>query len=215
MPNLIPKVPATTWVETARDVLVDEGVDAVKVDRIALRLGVSRGGFYHHFADRADLLSRLLCLWQDTVAFVPAGPTPASPQAAIRVLDNLVEHLITEDGYDPRFDMAVRAWGRADPDVAQAVEKADMARLESLARIFRALGCAGQEAKIRARVFYFHQIGYYAIGLSESMQSRRRQLDNYMRILCGEENLLAAQAANGGRASPHSVVGASTTDGCQ
>jgi len=194
MPNLVPKIPATTWVETARDVLVNEGIDAVKVDRIALRLGVSRGGFYHHFTDRADLLARLLRLWQDTVAFVPAGLSPPSPKAAISAIDALVEHLITEDGYDPRFDMAVRAWGHADPDVAQSVEDADAARLERLERIFKALGCKPPEAKIRARVFYFHQIGYYAIGLEESVQSRRRQLDNYLRILCGEENLRAARA---------------------
>ena len=194
MPNLVPKVPATTWVETARDVLVDEGIDAVKVDRIALRLGVSRGGFYHHFADRADLLARLLRLWQDSVVFVPAGPAPAGPKAALVAIDTLVERLITEAGYHPRFDLAVRTWGHADPQVAQAVEAADTARLESLERIFKALGCKGQEAKIRARVFYFHQIGYYAIGVTETTQNRRRQLDSYVRILCGEENLRAAQA---------------------
>jgi AcrR family transcriptional regulator len=194
MPNLVPKVPAITWVETARDVLVDEGIDAVKVDRLALRLGVSRGGFYHHFADRADLLARLLRLWQDSVVFVPAGLAPATPKAALAAIDTLVEHLIAEDGYDPRFDMAVRAWSHADPEVAQAVEDADAERLKRLERLFKALGCQAQETRIRARVFYFHQIGYYAIGLGESTQSRHRQLDSYLRILCGEENLRAAQA---------------------
>ncbi len=192
MPNLVPKVPASTWVETARDVLVEEGIDAVKVDRLASRLGVSRGGFYHHFTDRADLLARLLRLWQDTVAFVPDGLAPATPRAAVDAIDALVEHLITEDGYDPRFDMAVRAWSHADAQVAQAVEAVDTARLERLERLFKALGCKPQEARIRARVFYFHQIGYYAIGLQETVQVRRRQLDNYVQILCGEENLRAA-----------------------
>ena len=198
MPNLVPKVPAATWVETARDVLIDEGIDAVKVDRIALRLGVSRGGFYHHFADRADLLARLLRLWQDRVAFVPAGLAPASPREAVAAIDAVVEHLISEDGFDPRFDMAVRAWGHADVDVAGAVEAADAARLDELEAIFKALGCKSPEAKIRARVFYFHQIGYYAIGIAESVQSRRRQLDIYLRILCGEENLRAAAASSPG-----------------
>ena len=201
MPNLTPKIPASTWVEAAREALIEEGIDAVKVDRLAQRLGVTRGGFYHHFADHADLLARLLRLWQDTVVFVPPGPAPADPQAALAAIDALVERLITEDGYAPRFDMAVRAWAHADAAAARAVEEADTARLASLERIFAALGCQGQEARIRARVFYFHQIGYYAIGVKETAQQRRRLLGNYLQILCGEENLRAAALTSGTAAS--------------
>ena len=193
MPNLVPKIPAATWVETARDVLIDEGIDAVKVDRLAQRLGVTRGGFYHHFVDRADLLARLLRLWQDTVSFVPAGAAPRTPKAALAAIDVLVEGLISESGYAPRFDMAVRAWAHADAEVSRAVEVADTARLASLERIFAALGCKAQEARIRARVFYFHQIGYYAIGVKETAKQRRKLLGNYLEILCGEENLRAAR----------------------
>ncbi|MDH0866505.1 helix-turn-helix domain containing protein [Mitsuaria sp. GD03876] len=195
MPNLVPKVPATTWVDAAREALIDEGIDAVKVDRLAQRLGVTRGGFYHHFADHADLLARLLGLWRETVIFVPPGPAPATPAQALAAIDALVERLITEDGYEPRFDMAVRAWAHADAAVARVVEEVDTARIASLQRLFAALGCKPQEARIRARVFYFHQIGYYAIGVQESEPQRRRLLGHYLSILCGEENLRAAREA--------------------
>jgi AcrR family transcriptional regulator len=195
MANLVAKVPAVTWLETARQVLIDEGIDAVKVDRLAQRLGVTRGGFYHQFRDRGDLLAQLLELWHSTVLFLPPGLVPRNPHDAVRAIDRIVDHLIAEDPYDPRFDLAVREWGRSDPIVAAAVAGGDAERIASLYKIFLALGCDKQEADVRARVFYFHQIGYYATGVSEPVSGRRERARVYVEILCGKENLERAASA--------------------
>lgn len=194
MANLVPKVPAATWVDTAREVLIEEGIAAVKVDRLAQRLGVTRGGFYHHFADHADLLARLLSLWQQRAQFLPPGRPPRNPAEALAAIDALVQHLIAEEDYDPRLDMAVRAWAHADATVAAAVKRMDTRRIASLKRLFLALGCDDTEAATRARVLYFHQIGYYAIGVRASAAERTRGAGNYIRILCGDENLARARA---------------------
>ncbi len=193
MANLIPKIPADVWVATAREALVDEGIEAVKVGRLAERLGVTRGGFYHHFEDRAALLDRLLETWQERVVFVPRHLRPSSPSQALDAIDALLTHLLDEADYDPRFDLAVRAWAQADERVASAVKRADRKRIAALKAIFDALGCGEEEASIRARVFYFHQIGYYAIGIRESREDRQSHLDTYTRILCGDQNLEAAR----------------------
>ena len=193
MANLVPKVPADTWLATARQVLVEEGIDAVKVDGLAQRLGVTRGGFYHHFADRADLLSRLLALWQGTVLFVPPGLSLRSPAEAVAAIDEIVDHLIREDLYDPHFDLAVREWARSDTSVAAAIAGVDAERVAALYKVFLALGCDKQEADVRARVFYFHQVGYYAIGLTEPASGRPERARIYLKILCGEENLARAR----------------------
>jgi AcrR family transcriptional regulator len=193
MANLVPKTPAEAWLRAARDALVSDGIDAVKVDRLAQGLGVTRGGFYHHFADREALLAQLLALWEETVVFIPRGLTPANPAEALAAIDGLVEHLIGEKTYDPRFDMAVRAWAHADRAAAAAVDRVDRLRIAALRGIFSALGCAGEEADVRARVFYFHQIGYYAIGLRESRARRLRHVQTYIRILCGDSHLERAR----------------------
>ncbi len=194
MANLIPKVPAEGWLEAARQTLVDEGIDAVKVDRLARQLGVTRGGFYHHFADRDDLLDRLLKAWQDSVVFVAAKPVPRNPAEALDAIDALVDRLMREDQYDPKFDLAVRAWAHASETAATAVAAGDAQRISALTKIFVALGCKKDEAQIRARVFYFHQIGYYAIGVHESAGARRERAPMYLEILCGEAHLAAARA---------------------
>lgn len=199
MANLIPKVPSEQWVAVAREALIEEGIEAVKVDRLAQRIGVSRGGFYHHFRDRADLLSRLLALWYDTVLFVPEGLSLRSPAEALEAIDEIVNHIIREDIYDPHFDLAVREWARSDPAVAAAVAGRDAERIASLYKVFLALGCDKQEADVRARVFYFHQIGYYAIGVAEPKAGRLERARIYVDILCGENNLAFARGTRAGR----------------
>jgi AcrR family transcriptional regulator len=204
MANLVPKISAETWLAMARAVLVEEGIAAVKVDRLAQRLGVSRGGFYHHFQDRADLLARLLAHWEAEARFLPPGRAPRNPAQALAVIDAQVRHLIDEREFDPRFDMAVRAWAQADAAVAVAVERMDRRRIAALTRVFVALGCDRPEAAIRARVLYFHQIGYYAIGVRATAAARWRAADRYVRILCGEDHLARARAWAARHAGPTS-----------
>ena len=203
MANLVPKIPAQTWLATARRTLISQGIAAVKVDQLARQLKVSRGGFYHHFSGRDDLLERLLAEWQTTVVFVPETALPRDPASALRALDDLFDRLINEKGYDSAFDWAVRSWSHADADVARAVTGSDARRIRTLTKIFLALGCDAQEAAVRARVLYFHQIGYYAIGVQESHAVRLRRAQTYLQILCGEAHLERARAWKPARAASH------------
>lgn len=188
MANLIPKTPPSDWVQAARQALVEEGIQGVKVDRLAQRLGVTKGGFYKHFADRAELLERLLALWVSDNLFLPPGLLASTAAEARAALVALTDRLIDEQGFDPRFDMAVRDWARVDPAVARTVARVDRERLGRLAELFGALGCDPQEAEVRARVLYYHQVGYYALGVRETRALRQRLLPTYLRILVGAEH---------------------------
>lgn len=192
MANLVPKTPPAAWVATARAVLIDEGIQGVKVDRLAQRLGVTKGGFYKHFADRADLLARLLALWEQDNVFVAPVPTGLTSAQARQQLLAFSQRLIDEDGYDPRFDLAVRDWSRVDRSVARCVERVDRRRLQELTKLFSALGCDAPEAEVRARVLYYHQVGYYALGIKESKAERQHLLPTYLQILIGTDKLSGA-----------------------
>jgi AcrR family transcriptional regulator len=189
MANLVPKTPPSAWIAAARRTLVEEGIQGVKVDRLAQRLGVTRGGFYKHFTDREDLLDRLLQEWEATNIFALDPPPLKSAADARKALKRLADRLIDEDGFDPSFDMAVRDWARNDKRAAWAVERVDARRLEILLQLFVAFGCDAEEATVRARVFYYHQIGYYALGIRQSAAERKRLEPVYTRILVGAENL--------------------------
>lgn len=107
----------------------------------------------------------------------------------------VVDLWLSEAEYSPEFDSAVRDWARLDRGVAAAVRRADERRIEVLRRIFLDLGLVDPEALVRARVTYFHQVGYYALGLAESAERRRELLPYYLRTLLGRP--IAAAASSG------------------
>ena len=190
-----PKNTVQDWIEAAQRMLVDEGITGLKVDRPANRLGVTRGGFYHNFKDRDEFFDQIIRHWEESCRFLPDEPPPPKPAEAIDWLDRTINRLIESDGYDYRFDLAVREWARADKRAEWAVERADRDRLDTLQKFFEAIGYDNEHAAIRSRVFYYHQIGYYAIGVRQSISERRKNAQLYIDILCGDEALSAARAS--------------------
>jgi len=194
MAGRTPKNTVEDWVAAALRTLIDEGIARVKVDRLANRLGVTRGGFYHNFRDRDHLLDLMLEQWESTCRFLPDTPPPANAADAVAWLDLAVDRLIGGDGYDYHLDLAVREWARSDKRAAWAIERADRERVDTLRRFFEAIGYDREHATIRARVFYYHQVGYYAIGVHQSTADRRRAAQLYLDILCGEEQMKIARS---------------------
>lgn len=187
------KVEVRTWVETARQALIEDGVVGLKVDRLATRLGVTRGGFYHHFKDRDALIEALLEHWRDVCRFTPPSTAHETPAEAAAWFETFSHWLIEEALYDHAFDMAVRDWARSEERAERAIGQADAERIATIVHLFRMLGYAEPEATIRARVFYYHQIGYYSINVHETDDERRRNAPVYLDVLCGADKLGAAR----------------------
>ena len=53
------------WVEEGLLALQADGPAALAADRMAKRLGVSRGSFYWHFANAVDFEAAVLAGWED------------------------------------------------------------------------------------------------------------------------------------------------------
>ena len=53
------------WLEEGLTVLQEDGPAALAADRMAKRLGVSRGSFYWHFANAMDFAAAVLAEWED------------------------------------------------------------------------------------------------------------------------------------------------------
>ena len=54
------------WLNTARQALIEEGTAGLEINKLATRLGVTRGGFYWFFKSREKLLDELLTYWANT-----------------------------------------------------------------------------------------------------------------------------------------------------
>lgn len=190
------------WLEVARETLIREGIGAVKIDRLAKACGVTRGGFYWRFKSRDDLLDQLLKDWRssNTTPFLAALSGPGSHVDRFRALMRL---WIEEQDFDPDYDTAVRNWALSSPKVAAVVHTVDDIRMDALKRVFVDGGYDEAEAIVRARITYFLQVGYYALGIKEAQPTRLGQAEIYYRILTGfdaMEDLLP----KGGRKIPAS-----------
>ncbi|MDB6091616.1 MAG: hypothetical protein JWN85_4400 [Gammaproteobacteria bacterium] len=174
------------WITAARADLVAAGVSAVKVDRLARRLGVTRGSFYWHFKSHAELLRELLKSWEhtNTGPFERVLAGDETPRG-VRKFVAIIKLWVDEKDYSPAFDTAVRDWARTSREAAAAVHRADARRIEILHRVFIDIGFVDPEALIRARIAYFHQVGYYTLEFRESREERRALVPLYARVLLG------------------------------
>lgn len=172
------------WIDVARRVLIRDGVAAVKIDRLARECRVTRGGFYWRFRNRDDLLDKLLDDWRtnNSSAFFEAARGPGSPADRLR---SIVRLWIEEEAFSPEFDTAIRNWAQSSPRVAQLVRRVDDERIAALSEIFEEAGYKKEEAFIRARITYFHQVGYYALEIKESKSRRRELSELYLEVLMG------------------------------
>ncbi|WP_188722805.1 TetR/AcrR family transcriptional regulator [Nitratireductor aestuarii] len=172
------------WIRVARLFLVDAGVASVKIEALAQAIGATRGSFYWHFADHAALLDALLDQWEhiNTEPFRRAfANAEGSPQ------EQLLRFALVWLGeeFDPNFDSAVRDWGRNSPNVAEAVRRVDDERIDMLYSLFCRAGYDETESLVRARTLYYHQVGYFALKISQTREERLKLLPVYFRVLTG------------------------------
>ena len=48
------RLPVDDWVAAGFEILAEEGITALKIDRLCNRLAVTNGSFYWHFSDIAS-----------------------------------------------------------------------------------------------------------------------------------------------------------------
>lgn len=173
------------WLDAAYEMLVDAGVEAVKVMPLAERLGLSRTSFYWHFLDREALLAGLVDRWRakntgNLVARCVAGAATIS-EAMLNLIDCWVDPAL----FDSRLEFAMRTWALTDPMVEQAMAEADAVRLAAITALFRRFGYGETEADTRARTLYLTQVGYIALRSQESFEVRLARIPAYVLTFSG------------------------------
>jgi AcrR family transcriptional regulator len=183
------------WVDAARDILIAGGVSALNLRGLAASLGVTTGAFYSVFSGLEDLHEALRQKWleQNVTPMIEAMPSVGDDGfqqylAALRLT-------VLEDGIDPRFDNAIRDWAHSAPRTADFLTKADSMRIAALERMFRALGDDEKRALIRARIAYFHQVGYSTLEIHDDPEERLLNLRYYAEALTGRRDLMVCETA--------------------
>lgn len=177
------------WVAAARAVLIARGISAVGVRALAAAMQVTSGAFYWQFRNLEDLHQALRADWAErntapfTRAIAAAGPE------GLRQYLAWVRVLVTEDEFDPGYDNAIRDWAHRSAQTAAVLARVEDRRITQLRGVFAALGFQGRQAEIRARVAYYHQVGYNAMRVREPRDQRLRNVPFYAEILTDSQAL--------------------------
>lgn len=144
------------WVEGAFDLLAEGGIDAVRVDPLAKRLGVTRGSFYWHFKDRDALHHAMLRHWRERASYTVFNRVERSKETAGERLERLLAlpYSSPRSARAASIELAIRLWARRDKDAAKAVRHIDRVRLDYFDKLLREHGVPAEEARGRAFLFY-------------------------------------------------------------
>ncbi|HUT50028.1 MAG TPA: TetR/AcrR family transcriptional regulator [Alphaproteobacteria bacterium] len=173
------------WVEAAFAQLGEAGVNAVRVEPLAKRLGVTKGSFYWHFRDRDALLVALLEAWKDreTDHYMAAVEAEGGqPGARLRRLFRMI--LADRAALAP--ELAIRDWARRDKRTAEAVLKIDTRRSAYLQERFVEAGQPQGEAQARAALLYGLLMGEVMIRRRETPDERTARIDRALVLLTGD-----------------------------
>jgi AcrR family transcriptional regulator len=164
------------WIEAGFAELARSGIAGVRVEVLAKSLGVTKGGFYRRFRDRAALLGAMLEVWRDgRIAAIEqqASLSGTSARERLASLIQLYSERMNTEGM--AIELAIRQWARGDDAAAEAVASVDAARLKNVAQLYRASGLSNEAAEAQAFLFYCFVFGQSLLFLDRG-QRRRAQL---------------------------------------
>jgi AcrR family transcriptional regulator len=161
------------WIEAGLAELARSGVEGVRVEVLAKNLGVTKGGFYRRFRDRAALLDGILQNWSaGRIAAIEQQTSldGASARDRLRALIRLYSERMNTAGM--AVELAIRQWARSDQAAADAVASVDAARLKNVGQLYRATGLPGEAADAQAFLFYCFIFGQSLLFLERGPRKR-------------------------------------------
>lgn len=161
------------WIEAGLVELASAGIDGVRVEVLAERLGVTKGGFYRRFKDRRALLDAMLEVWASGRIAAIEQQTALNGETPTRRL-RLVIKLYSER-QNPQgiaIELAIRQWARSDSAAAEAAARVDAGRMKAVQALYRGIGHTPVEAEARAMIFYAFIFGESLLFLGQAPRKR-------------------------------------------
>lgn len=137
--------------------LGEGGLSAVAIERLATRLGTTKGSFYWHFPNRQALIDAALARWeqQRTEGVIAAMEREPEPRQRLRWL--FVEGM--EEAPGERTELALLA-NAHDPLVAPLLRRTTQRRIDYMATQYEQLGLRTADAHRRALLAYMVYLGF-------------------------------------------------------
>ena len=173
------------WLDAAHELLVDSGIDAVRIQPLSKRLKIARTSFYWHFKDRESLLAALADRWVGRTSEGMIAACTAFAETEAEAMLNVIGVFLGDRAFDSRLEFAIRSWALQDAAIMARLHAEDTRRLAALIAMFRRWGHSEIDAETRARTVYLTQIGYISMQQHEDIALRMARIPAYVQIFTG------------------------------
>lgn len=140
------------WIRKALEVLSQTGGAKIHIEKLAAKLGVTKGSFYWHFESRNDFVEQVLDYWEDKCTQVVIDylneQTHASGKDLIKALINYLH-----DNDLLAYEMPVRSWAVQETQVQKRVEAVDINRADFIKEKLQSSGTDAETAGMFAYQF--------------------------------------------------------------
>ena len=173
MPVAKVRTPRSSWVDAGLQALSTGGPEAIRVEVLAETLGVTKGGFYWHFAGRPAFLDEMLDAWEKTVVddvIALVESRPEGPKDKLQRLFGLAASV------DLAVELAVREWARRDSEVARRLRRIDNRRMDYLRAQFAQFCRDDDDVEDRCLLAFSMFIGRHFVAAEHGDRSRAQVL---------------------------------------
>jgi AcrR family transcriptional regulator len=173
------------WLDAAYEMLVETGVESVKVMPLAKALNMSRTSFYWHFEGRGALLDALIRRWQEKNTGNLVAQTVLYAETISEAVLNLFDCWVKPDLFDARMDFAIRNWAQQSPELKKTLKQTDKERVAAIRAMFSRFSFDDEQADIRAHTVYYTQVGYISMMVDEPISDRLKRMPAYVESFTG------------------------------
>ena len=169
------------WIDAGLELIAEEGLRSVKIDRLCSRLGVTKGSFYWHFSDLQGYFDALAEAWAEEQRSSHASLEALRDLEPEERLASMMRHLT-----GPRhwiLERAMREWARWDADVAGQVRASDRSIYREVRRAFLDAGLAPKEAGLRARAAFVLGVGFIHVAERAPTEAETRENEHILELL--------------------------------
>lgn len=143
------------WIDAAVQKMATSGVHAIRVESLAKELGVSKGSFYWHFANRKALLTKMLEYWHEYGTQAVIAHNEAQDRPPLERLQTLLALMFESTPTELAFELQVRAWATTDDEIQATVQSVDVRRVQYVERLMAdaKVPCARARSKLLYSMF--------------------------------------------------------------
>ncbi len=178
-----PTLCATDWEREALELIAEQGIQALAVEPLARRMGVTKGSFYWHFPSREALLDRALQRWE-----VHDGRNLSK---SLGEIDHPRDRLVSFFRRVPREKLTHEVYSElcaaaGHPQVEPVLERVAERRMQHLAAAFEELGFNPVSARNQARLTYSVYLGFLQLQRQHQVPNlSSEEFDQYIEHVIG------------------------------